>query len=660
VVVLCLLGFASASGQEPESLQYARQDPNKIEGQEKCGECHVSEFAVWKESAHAKGFREMHKREAARSIAGKLGFALIKRDSLCLKCHFTPQIKRGQLIARAGVSCESCHGEGQDWINIHNSYGAETFQQETPEHREQRISESRRLGMRRPSDLYPVVASCFGCHLVAEEELVNVGGHPSSSGSFEFLEWSQGQNRHNFLQSLRAGDGTQNAKRSPERQRVMYLAGKTVDLEYTLRALAKAEGRGPYQAAFNTRRKKGWAAVKKINGATPLPELDEMGRVIKGIDFNDPASLVAGADSIGELTRRLLGRVDGAKLAALDRLIQGQPEPVAEASTPQIVAEPDAVSAADAETADPTAATPTQRAPVAAAPKYKRTGSSQRKRGAHAAIGPAECLSCHDHSRQQQWIYTDPHYAMERFNLDERKQAQIARQYQIDPGSTLLGSQRCMDCHGTVVTGSEGDEVFEGAACEACHGAAGDFLKPHQEGDPALGEQRPGYVKALTLGMVKMKDIDTRARTCVSCHYIVEQRLISAGHSSGEKFDLIGGMEKIRHWDSQANKATLQASIDRAKAALGTIPTPIALPQPPSTSTASPASSGTTPARFAPTPKSTSTAPQQFRRPQLGGIELAPFPEVEPDASVEELLLLIKQRLEALDRAVRDAAESQR
>ena len=125
----------------------------------------------------------------ALAIAGKLGFRLIKRDSVCFSCHYTPIVERGQIRVDSGVSCESCHGAGRDWIDVHNDYGGKGFDHasETAEHRAERVARSRELGMRRPSDLYPAAASCFGCHTVPEERLVNVGGHPAGSATSSTL-----------------------------------------------------------------------------------------------------------------------------------------------------------------------------------------------------------------------------------------------------------------------------------------------------------------------------------------------------------------------------------------------------------------------------------------------------------------------------------------
>jgi hypothetical protein len=80
-------------------------------------------------------------------------------------------VQNGQLRAAAGVSCESCDGPGRAWIDIHNDYGGRgvDYRGETAEHREQRIARSVAAGMRRPSLLYDVAKSCFGCHIVPEE-----------------------------------------------------------------------------------------------------------------------------------------------------------------------------------------------------------------------------------------------------------------------------------------------------------------------------------------------------------------------------------------------------------------------------------------------------------------------------------------------------------
>ena len=219
---------------------------------ERCGECHAAEFEVWETTAHAAGFDTLHRRDRAKEIYRLLGLRLIKRGTdeatpACLSCHYTPVLRRGELRAGAGVTCESCHGAARDWVSTHNDYGvAEAdFQRaarlETPEHRTQRIADSRAAGMRRPSDLYDVAANCFGCHTVPNEDLVNRGGH-STGSDFEIVAWSD-RIRHNFLESYKTADGRTNAERPREWKRKMYVVGRALDLEYAVRGLAAATRR---------------------------------------------------------------------------------------------------------------------------------------------------------------------------------------------------------------------------------------------------------------------------------------------------------------------------------------------------------------------------------------------------------------------------------
>ena len=104
---------------------------------ERCGECHAAELEVWTATEHATGFDTLHRRDRAKEIYRNL-----------LSCHYTPVLRRDQLRAGAGVTCESCHGAARDWVSLHNSYGvAEAdFQRaaliETPEHRMRRIADS--------------------------------------------------------------------------------------------------------------------------------------------------------------------------------------------------------------------------------------------------------------------------------------------------------------------------------------------------------------------------------------------------------------------------------------------------------------------------------------------------------------------------------------
>ncbi len=44
--------------------------------------------------------------------------------------------------------------------------------------------------------IYDLAKTCYGCHVVPQEDLVNKGGHRAGS-AFELVSWSQGEVLHN-------------------------------------------------------------------------------------------------------------------------------------------------------------------------------------------------------------------------------------------------------------------------------------------------------------------------------------------------------------------------------------------------------------------------------------------------------------------------------
>ena len=694
--VLCLL-LVAATPAAAQNLEFARQDPAKIQTAEKCGECHVSEYEVWKKTPHATGFKTLHRREAAAEIAGKLGFQLIKRESLCLRCHYTPKVQNGQLRAVSGVSCESCHGAGRDWINVHNDYGGKGFdyKSETPEHRAERIAKSRELGMRRPSDLYPVAASCFGCHTVPEERLVNVGGHPAGSADFELVAWSQGEIRHNFIEAMRTGGKAENAERPIERKRLMYAAGRALELEYALRGVAAASETGTYLSAMIRRVRLATGEVRAIGRRAGSPEIDAMLDAVRGVKvgLGGRPALLAAAAAIGEATRRFLDGRDGTRLAALDPLVLGLAEDdVEEEETAAAVPEtpgnataapapqgsaggpgagPAAPGTAPAGTTAAAGGPQTSTARTQAVPAVGEIKTRIHPASKYQTIGPSKCTSCHRHAPQSEWWFSDPHFrSADPFFEQAPKNAQIARLYGIRPQDIARGDKLCMDCHGTVVSGKERREVSDGVSCEGCHGPAAQYVEPHQEGDKALGAQRPGYVAALKSGMAEVKDAAVAARVCTGCHYVTDQRLLSAGHPSGQGFDYVGGMAKMKHWEHPTPPAsTLAAAFEAALGKRGAVPevrlARLAGPAP--AAAAAPGAGAAEESR--PYRPQTPRARPAARRPiaaasgpgapgPTAGAELPsvpglpPFPQIDESTPVEEILLLLKRRLELLYQAV--------
>jgi len=293
-------------------------DPAKVVGYEACQKCHGQEIQTWKQTPHYATYKSLHRNPEAKEIAKKMGIRSIKRGDLCIKCHYTQQESGSRVKAISGISCESCHGAAGDWIALHNDYGGPTMTKasESPEHRGQRRQTSMAHGMRNPANVYLMASSCFRCHSVSEEKLVNVGGHTAGSREFEFVAWSQGIVRHNFLRT----DYASNAVSSRGRLRVMYLVGKLADLEYSLRAVAKATERAEYgmtsaRRVFDVRRH-----LAEIQVDLSHPLLTQALDAAYGVKLKsrNRDALNLAADQVSSVAYQLAETADGSDLSSVD------------------------------------------------------------------------------------------------------------------------------------------------------------------------------------------------------------------------------------------------------------------------------------------------------------------------------------------------------
>src|SRR5690606_8261864 len=196
--VLCLCGLPASLGFAADGTIAA--DAGKIVGPNACAECHKQEVEAWKASHHFKTFREMPRNTKANEIGKKMGVRRVRTESLCATCHYTVQQKTSGLQPIAGISCESCHGTGQDWVKVHSGYSGKTPLFESKAEAKARWKLSEAKGMIRPRAVYQLAKNCLSCHVVPQEDLVNKGGHPAGS-AFELVSWSQGEVRHNTWHS---------------------------------------------------------------------------------------------------------------------------------------------------------------------------------------------------------------------------------------------------------------------------------------------------------------------------------------------------------------------------------------------------------------------------------------------------------------------------
>ncbi len=206
------------------------------------------------------------------------------------------------------------------------------------------------------------------------------------------------------------------------------------------------------------------------------------------------------------------------------------------------------------------------------------------QRGKYKTLGYRSCGTeqgaCHQSDGV--WWKGDPHFGtVQSLKRKKQRSVRIATAYGLAPGSYLKGNSKCAECHGEVVGGREGKNINTGVSCENCHGPAGPkgvgYYEVHQEGsvpkDP-LSTARPGYQKALQVGMLQLRDTGIRAKTCVQCHQINDKKLLEADHPTGEGFDYVRAIRNqiSKHWDYAVRPVDVDAGIFASAVAARPIP----------------------------------------------------------------------------------------
>ncbi|MCZ6472453.1 MAG: hypothetical protein O6934_03355, partial [SAR324 cluster bacterium] len=242
----------------------------------------------------------------------------------------TAQAKKGSKKAKvvAGISCESCHGAARGWLDVHNDYGktaggAEAkHETETAKHKKVRIAKTIKLGMIRPDRPYELAKNCLQCHTVPNEDIVDKGGHTAGS-DFELVSWLYKKGIRHTYSHGKSKDKPKAKGGSANSKRLLYVVGRSLDLEYSLRALAKATRKGTYLKSMVTRTKDAICKVKDIRGKVAIPELKSMLAIAAKakLKAKQGKSLSSAADKIAKLTRKMAGKNNGSKWKALDSLV---------------------------------------------------------------------------------------------------------------------------------------------------------------------------------------------------------------------------------------------------------------------------------------------------------------------------------------------------
>jgi hypothetical protein len=156
-------------------------------------------------------------------------------------------------------------------------------------------------------------------------------------------------------------------------------------------------------------------------------------------------------------------------------------------------------------------------------------------------LGPGQCLNCHDHDKEKDWYSSKELLEVVRLFPDKGKNAGHVNSLnqlespKSDAFAKAIGQAdkydangACVRCHATVFNG----DANAGVSCESCHGPASAYLTPHQV--------KGSYDTAVTqYGMTRLVgNIQGWTQQCTNCHVMDDDRLIKAGHPSGDDFDL--------------------------------------------------------------------------------------------------------------------------
>lgn len=152
LILLCSAPLAPRATAAPRNL-----------GPNKCTSCHDHEpQKAWAaKDKHSRALQQLEDKNASK-YAGAIGLSdPYSLKGSCVECHATEFAGD----ANAGVSCETCHGAGSDYLEPHQVKGS--------------YSKAVALGMTDTRGNYPRWARlCVGCHIVTDRKLT-AAGHPS-------------------------------------------------------------------------------------------------------------------------------------------------------------------------------------------------------------------------------------------------------------------------------------------------------------------------------------------------------------------------------------------------------------------------------------------------------------------------------------------------
>jgi hypothetical protein len=160
-LILVSLALLALAGSPP-----ARADAPRFEGTKVCTKCHDLQGAAWEETAHARALDSLKPslKAEAKTKANLDPAKDYTQDADCLGCHTTgygrpggyaPGSAAGTAKPLAAVGCESCHGAGSEFRQLHGD----------AENRLKRQSErTERAVLVKAGQTFDYQAACAACH----------------------------------------------------------------------------------------------------------------------------------------------------------------------------------------------------------------------------------------------------------------------------------------------------------------------------------------------------------------------------------------------------------------------------------------------------------------------------------------------------------------
>ncbi len=136
---------------------------------------------------------------------------------------------------------------------------------------------------------------------------------------FDLVAWSQGSVRHNYLRN----EGVSNTQSSSDRLRLMYVVGLMADLEYSLRATARATELDTYGFAVAARAHRLRIELAELQLQLQDPYVQPAVDAALGVKLKteNAGNLTTAADQVGAAAFAFAERVDGSTLGAVQSMM---------------------------------------------------------------------------------------------------------------------------------------------------------------------------------------------------------------------------------------------------------------------------------------------------------------------------------------------------